>query len=521
MQGDEPSSDSVSANSRALQHFDHYFKGDLHTTKGPLFESVFGECSFAKRAVKITCKGSNFEILEEIGLTEKKQIEIQYSQVNSLAWDHFSSEVKIDVKADFEGENFVILTMANSIELEGEFKLRFQGAAGSVRLPTTNYVGMFAGAVKPKPFQRKRPNISRLPNGKLPPLTEMRNSALHLQRGSYKPCPPGESRRIELAIQHIYEGFNTFPVLRVRGPSSIANQWRSESVIQFKDEGVYFKPSGAQSHNTVAFEFEDIVEWDVEDNDHIRPGDSGIELLSTSGEKILFYVPHIRDAKHTLEFYWNRYSVENGKPCKLGSTHGRPLVTMATLSGEMPAPEAPVGQCEVVDQDGILARPGGKMAKRASVIGDMMGLCCLLLSLYPMLLRVFMPIWLCGCDVGTSGEPKVVPPENRDVKRHWHRVVMHQGWLLKKGGVGVGQIKSWIKRYFVLYNTSQGHFLFYYADFTECPLYSTERSFRNVVDLAKTTFIRPGSNKVSVSRVGSFAAILYFEMFFRCLTLTG
>lgn len=76
---------------------------------------------------------------------------------------------------------------------------------------------------------------------------------------------------------------------------------------------------------------------------------------------------------------------------------------------------------------------------------------------------------------------------------------MHQGWLLKKGGVGVGAVKSWIKRYFVLYTTSQGHFMFYYSDFTECPLFSQERSFRNLVDLAKATFIRPGSNKAEES----------------------
>ena len=94
----------------------------------------------------------------------------------------------------------------------------------------------------------------------------------------------------------------------------------------------------------------------------------------------------------------------------------------------------------------------------------------------------------------------MVPPENREVKKHWHRVVLQQGWLLKKGGVGVGTVKSWIKRYFVLYTTSQGHFMFYYSDFTECPLYSQERSFRNLVDLAKATFIRPGSNKVQSSQ---------------------
>jgi hypothetical protein len=69
------------------------------------------------------------------------------------------------------------------------------------------------------------------------------------------------------------------------------------------------------------------------------------------------------------------------------------------------------------------------------------------------------------------------------------------GWLLKKGGLGVGNSKSWIKRYCVLYQTSQGHFLAYYSDFTECPLYSQEPTHRNLVDICKTCFIRPGSNK--------------------------
>jgi hypothetical protein len=72
------------AGSRSLQHFDHNFKGDLHTAKGALFESVFGECEFAKRGIALTCKGSGFELLEEIGLTQKKQIEIKYSQVRAI-----------------------------------------------------------------------------------------------------------------------------------------------------------------------------------------------------------------------------------------------------------------------------------------------------------------------------------------------------------------------------------------------------------------------------------------------------
>lgn len=92
--------------------------------------------------------------------------------------------------------------------------------------------------------------------------------------------------------------------------------------------------------------------------------------------------------------------------------------------------------------------------------------------------------------VSFSSEAVQLPPETK-VKHHWNSIVKHQGWLLKKGGVGV---KHWIKRYFILYSTSQGHFLAYYSDILECPMYTTDKLHRNVIDLAKVTFIRPGSN---------------------------
>ena len=140
--------------------------------------------------------------------------------------------------------------MGNTIELEGELKLRL--TVPGVRPPTVMYVGMFAGESKPKPFQRKRPNLSRLPIGKLPGLHDMREQALTLHRGSYKPCAPGVSRRLELAVQHIHEGYNTFGVVRVRGVPGIANQWRPESVLQVKEDAVIFKPFGATSTNSIA-----------------------------------------------------------------------------------------------------------------------------------------------------------------------------------------------------------------------------------------------------------------------------
>jgi len=493
---------------QTFQHFDHSFKGELHTSKGPLFVKAFGECSFAKRPVEVLCKGNSFEIIEELGIALKKNIDLPYRQITALSWDHANSEVKIEVSGGGGGssssggggdgdqqdqphEQYVILTMAISVELEGELKLRLNGLAAAtkgLKIPTSLYVGMFAGATKPKPFQRKRPNLSDLPSSKLPPLHDMRSMALKLHKGSYRPCPPGESRRLELAIQHIFEGFNSFALVGVTG-SLVQNQWRSESVLQIKDEMLVFRPLGVASGSAIEFSYADIADWDAVDNDTGAPGrrsaasieHSGIEIRSTQGDKVFFAVPYIRDAQHTLEFFWNKYQVENGGKVKLGSTHGRPLVTVATLSGDAPPPEAPRGQSDVVDIDGTLVRPGARMApRRSSIIGSASAV-------------------IAGGGSGAGKEAKMVPPEIREVKMHWHKVVLHQGWLLKKGGVGVGANKSWIKRYFVLYSTSQGHFMTYYSDFTECPLFTHERQQRNIVDLAKTTFIRPGSNKAEAA----------------------
>ena len=363
-------------------------------------------------------------------------------QITALSWDHANSEVKIEISDD----ELVILTMAVSVEFEGELKLRLGSVATAgkgFKMPTTMYVGMFAGATKPKPFQRKRPNLSKLAPSKLPHLHDMRSLALQLHKGSYRPCPPGESRRMELATQHIYEGYNSFPLLSVRG-HNVQNMWRPESSLQIKEEMIVFRPMGANVGTSVEFAFADIEDWTAIDNENSRSDESSIEIKSTEGSVINFGISFIRDVKHSLEFFWNVYQVANGGKVKLGSTHGRPLVTITTLSGEVPSPEAPRGLSEVVDQDGILVRPGARMApRRTSVVSGVMG----------------------------SNEPKLVPPENRDVKKHWHKVVMHQGWLLKKGGVGVGSNKSWIKRYFVLYNTSQGHILIYYRYVRSCYLF--------------------------------------------------
>jgi hypothetical protein len=82
--GDEPSTPGVAQ--RNLQHFDHSFKGELHTTHGMKFVDVFGECKFAKRPVSVICKASGIEILEEVGITSKKQCPVDYFLISGLSW---------------------------------------------------------------------------------------------------------------------------------------------------------------------------------------------------------------------------------------------------------------------------------------------------------------------------------------------------------------------------------------------------------------------------------------------------
>ena len=368
-------------------------------------------------------------------------------------------------------DDFIILALSSSVEFEKELRARFLKlvVSGGFKAPSPMYVGIFAGPNKPKPFQRKRPNLSNLPLGKLPSLKEMRSNALELRVGSYKSCPPGESRRMQLALQHIYEGFNTFKITNLRGKSDLARMFnKGTSLLFVMEDKIIFRPQGLHGSN-IEFAYHDIANWEPIDNEHVSMHESGIEIESADGEKVFFGVNYIRDLKHTLEYFWNKHRNASGLGPKLGSTHGRSIVTVSTLSGEVPAHSIPVGSSDVVDLDGIVVRPGGKMAPRSSAVSSLKGI------------------------IGSTEEPRYVPSHNMSVSKHWSKVVLHQGWLLKQGGVGVGSLKSWIKRYFVLYRTSQGHFLVYYSDFTECPLFSTERNHRNIVDFAKTTYIRPGS----------------------------
>ena len=233
---------------------------------------------------------------------------------------------------------------------------------------------MFAGATKPKPFQRKRPNISKVRAGKLPVLPVMREIAIRRHNGIYTPSPVGVSRRVNLAIEHIYEGYNAFPIVFVQGDYG-AFQSREliqpQFIISEMKVIIYFQGTNNSGEE---IQFDWISCWLVEDTDIKQKPKFGLRIFLSNnaphgfGELFLGF-PYVRDVKHTLEFFWNRYQRERGLPVMLGSTHGRPIETIHTLSGDIPAPESPQGQVDIVNSDGLVVRPGIliKPGSRASI----------------------------------------------------------------------------------------------------------------------------------------------------------
>jgi hypothetical protein len=104
--------------------------------------------------------------------------------------------------------------------------------------------------------------------------------------------------------------------------------------------------------------------------------------------------------------------------------------------GEVRAKPPPVGNYQVIDSDGKVVKANAPPKRKKSFLEKAAG-------------EIF-------------GSGKAIPTTQRStVRPHWGKVVMHNGWLLKEGGSAKGVTlsltvkKSWIKRYFVLYKTSQ------------------------------------------------------------------
>lgn len=168
--------------------------GYVPSTGPPGGRRVVGSLSgpLTGRLVMVHMLATEFVLRETVGLEDQTLIGIPYAGIRRLTWDHSRSGLKVghgppmpeveDVPSDATDDPdnvFVTIRVENSLELEEELKergneeVRRAAVAGLGRptLPAAVYLGMFAGYTKPKPFQRKLPNLSAtVPPGHLPSL---------------------------------------------------------------------------------------------------------------------------------------------------------------------------------------------------------------------------------------------------------------------------------------------------------------------------------------------------------------
>ena len=79
-QNDEPNSAIAQRN---LQHFDHTFKASIYAISGSHYGETFGECKAQERPISLVCKASGMDLIEDVGITARKQATVNYPDVRN------------------------------------------------------------------------------------------------------------------------------------------------------------------------------------------------------------------------------------------------------------------------------------------------------------------------------------------------------------------------------------------------------------------------------------------------------
>jgi hypothetical protein len=128
-----------------------------------------------------------------------RPITIEFAVMDALSGDTGASFiVKVERSAEVEKQVAArISALFNPAESE-----RAEGTAMKPAgpQPAFSYIGIFAGAEKPKPFQRKRASLTMNTNERLPSASTMRRLSMTTTQERKK------GSREEFALQHIHEG---------------------------------------------------------------------------------------------------------------------------------------------------------------------------------------------------------------------------------------------------------------------------------------------------------------------------
>jgi hypothetical protein len=217
---------------------------------------------------------------------------------------------------------YFILKVARSAELEKQMTARISAlfnpseterAEGTAMQPNGpppqfTYIGIFAGAEKPKPFQRKRASLTSSTNERLPSASTMRRLSMTSTQERKK------GSREEFALQHIHEGRNVFKVM-------LAGGVRKDLIMENSQLQVVLSAASTDRNK-----LDIIIPYDQVDQYELQGEKIAIATKAAEGEEAATHFFNTSDPSHmlnTFEFFLNQYRAMNGQEYIPGSTHGR------------------------------------------------------------------------------------------------------------------------------------------------------------------------------------------------------
>lgn len=367
------------------------------------------------------------------------------SQISEIGFDHARDEVRFFMPAP-DIDNVIVLSVSDSIDLEKELFCRMAASEPVFELPKIVHIGICAGFCKPKLTQRQRSIISMAPLEFSGDINKLRAASIRVHSYSGVDSSPGSATRHNLAMEYIVHGHNSFPVITMGGHHSPL--WSFGATLQLSGECIIFRTDKlsllSRQPAVVNIPYSFVDHWNIVDNSHCYPSESGVDVFMKSGDHWFFGLGNIERLKHTLEYFWNQHLLSEGRQCMPGSTNGRNLWAVLTLSGHR------VVSTHLKDDSRIML----------------------------------------DCEESPVPDEYKFNVGNIHADTHLRHAVKHQGWMLKR--VGQGDL-SWTPRYFILYETPQGHFLVYYNRCDDIPLFSDKLRDWNFIDLATVRCIRPKS----------------------------
>lgn len=220
---------------------------------------------------------------------------------------------------------------------------------------------VFAGPIKPKPFERKRANLTALKQGKMPALPGMRKYALsrkkhhisavplhcHLTLGTLsghlgpeRPVPTDSSNRMKYALDHIHTGGVMFAILAATGPG-ISGELQNAKLILDDDRLIISIDVAGEMGSAVAcgttkrlfIPFADIKQHTIVDT-ATSADKNGISFICNSGT-FSIAVGDINYLSKSFDHYFNNFLFSRGEQAMPGTTHGRRVMGIHTLLGEV------------------------------------------------------------------------------------------------------------------------------------------------------------------------------------------